>query len=475
MIRRNSAQSIRLRRRLPVALFAGGALSLWSTTLLAANTSTTALPAARWPMVLAMLVLFIAGLWLMGLRQAFFELNSGGKIRRVLGVILVSFASFGALFALTEAPPGGGSVSWVTSIEEGRAIAQATDRPLIVDFTADWCAACKELEAEVFQQPDVQERLETEFVPVRLDYDSGDPETIAAIQHFQVTGLPRIGFETSSGVFLSGPSFDGKVGVAEFENRLDRALAGDEAEQAGWLESALGANGLWAVFLLVFGAGILSSLSPCIYPLIPITIGLFGARQATTRRQAFLLSLSYVGGIVVTYSILGMSAALLGTVFGGFLQNIWLQMAIALLFIVLGMGSLGVYDFRLPAGLQAKLNELGGIGFVGAFVMGLGAGIIAAPCVGPVVAGVLLYVAQQGSLFLGWSLLTIFAAGMGLLFIVLGTFSSLIHRLPRAGGWMEGVKAVMGAVFIGIGVYYLRLVVGVLGQFTEAIWLFLGG
>ena len=469
MIRRLLQQYILRRPGLPAAIAVAIALLAVATTGWAGQDVGQA---ARWPMVLASCGLAMVGLAVMEVRSAWFEMDLRKKVGRVVGVAMLALGFFGAMYALTEVPPGDESLQWVESYEEGRQIAEATNRPLMVDFTADWCVACQELEAEVFLDPHIRQRLETEFVAVKLDYDNADGDTQTAIHRFEVSGLPRVAFETPDGAFLRGASFEGKVGVDDFEERLDSVLAGDGYGDAeGWLEATLGERGIWALFLLVFGAGILSSLSPCIYPLIPITIGVFGARQAATRREGFFLSLSYVAGIVVTYSLLGLVAALLGTVFGGFLQNVWLLGFIALTFIILGLGCLGVYDFRLPGPLQKRFSEIGGVGHLGAFAMGLAAGVIAAPCIGPVVAGILVYVAQQGDILLGWSLLTVFAVGMGLLFLVLGTFSSLIHRLPRAGGWMEGIKAVFGAVFLGLGLYYLRLVTPRIGEWTDTIWL----
>lgn len=430
-------------------------------------------PVARWPFLLASLGLMTAGLAAMDLRRAFFELSPFRRIWRIVGIACVSLGVFGSLFSLTAIPPGGSSIEWVESLQEGQERARELNRPLMVDFTADWCIACQELEAEVFLAPEVRHRLETEFVAVKIDYDKGDEDTIRAIERYQVTGLPRVAFETPEGEFLRGPSFDGKVSIGDFQERLDHVLAGANAEVGSWMERTLGERGLLVLFLLVFGAGILASLSPCIYPLIPITIGVFGARQAATKREGFLLSLAYVGGIVATYSVLGISAALLGTLFGGFFQHLGFQIFLALTFILLGLGCLGVFEIKLPAALQKRISEAGGVGKKGAFVMGLAAGILAVPCIGPVVAGILVYVAEQGDVMLGWSLLTVFAMGMGLLFLVLGTFSSLIHRLPRAGGWMEGIKALFGALFIGVGIFYLRLVLPQINEVSAAIWLWL--
>ncbi len=430
---------------------------------------------ARWPLVSAAVIGGLVGLWMMGLRRAWFEMTLVQRVLRVVGASVVAAGSFGVLYGLTEAPPGGIAVEWVESYGDGQELATQTERPLMVYFTADWCVACAELDAEVFQDPSIRPRLEQEFVPVKIDYDRGDEDTLDAIGRFQVSGLPRVGFEGRDGEVMWGPSFEGKVGIDDFDGRLDRVLAGDGEDTGQWLETTLGEGGLWALFLLVFGAGVLASLSPCIYPLIPITIGVFGARAATTRREGFVLSLAYVGGIAATYSGLGVLAALMGGVFGGFFQHLWVQAGIAGIFALVGIALLGVFDIRLPQGLHHRLAQAGGAGHSGAFVMGMAAGVIAVPCIGPVVAGILVYVAEQGDLLLGWSLLAVFALGMGLLFMALGTFSSLLQRLPQAGGWMEGAKAVMGAVFLGLALYYLRLVIPGVGQVVDDLWMTLAG
>ena len=476
MVRRDKQQYIRRLRPLPAALavLLAALILLGLASVAWAGGDELSAPVARWPMVVGSLGLLLAGFSAMGFRRAWTEMNKIQRGGRIVGVALMALGIFGGLYGLTEVPPGGTAVEWVETYEEGRQIAEASDRPLVVDFTADWCAACQELDAEVFQHPEIRQRLETEFVPVKIDYDNQDADTAHAIERFRVSGLPRVAFETVEGDFLSGISFEGKIDVDDFDRRLDQALAGEDEEGMGWLEGLMHERGLLVLFLLVFGAGLLASLSPCVYPLIPITIGVLGAREATTRRQGFTLSLSYVGGIVVTYSALGIFAAIVGSVFGGFFQNIWVQVSIAAVFFLLALGCLGVYDFRMPGWLQKRAGMAGGKGHVGAFIMGLAAGVIAAPCIGPVVAGILVYVADQGDLLLGWSLLTAFAMGLGVLFLVLGTFSSLIHRLPRAGGWMEGVKALFGAIFLGLALYYLRLAVPLLGDLADSLWLLTG-
>src|SRR5262249_46881787 len=158
-------------------------------------------------------------------------------------------------------------------------------------------------------------------------------------------------------------------------------------------------------------------LTPCVYPLIPITVSLFGARgEDVTRPRAMLLASSYVSGIAVMYSTLGVFSALAGRAFGTFLANAWIMVPIALLFLFMAVSMFGAFELNLPAPLQSRLSKVGGKGLGGAFAMGLVGGIIAAPCTGPVLATVLGYVATTRSVAIGGSLLFTYALGMGVLF-----------------------------------------------------------
>lgn len=230
--------------------------------------------------------------------------------------------------------------------------------------------------------------------------------------------------------------------------------AADRSE-VGRFASALQKGILWA-FLFVFGGGILTSFTPCVYPLIPITISLFGAREASSRMKAFLLSVTYVLGIATMYSALGILAAATGAVFGQVMTNPWVVSAVALVFVLFGASMLGAFEIQLPAGFQQRISRTGGKGFLGAFTMGLFGGIVAAPCTGPALGAVLAYVATTQNLWLGFWLLFTFAWGLGLLFIALGTFSGLTSRLPKSGAWMNGVKSFFAVVLFAFALYFLK-------------------
>jgi|SRR5216684_4214444 thiol:disulfide interchange protein DsbD len=225
---------------------------------------------------------------------------------------------------------------------------------------------------------------------------------------------------------------------------------GVETDLSGRLGLAGGVTA--GTFAVLFVAGVLTSLTPCVYPLIPITVSVFGARQAEHRGRSALLSGTYVGGIALTYSALGLFAALSGKAFGSALSSPPVIALLALFLLALAASMFGAFDIALPFSVQQKLDSMKGAGFGRAFGMGLVAGIIAAPCTGPVLAGVLAFVATKRSAVLGFWMLFTYAVGMGLLFFVLGATSL---RLPRSGAWMETVKSVLGVALVAAAVALL--------------------
>jgi thiol:disulfide interchange protein DsbD len=239
--------------------------------------------------------------------------------------------------------------------------------------------------------------------------------------------------------------------------------AGGETQDRlkGIIESA----GPMLAFGVAFLGGVLTSLTPCVYPLIPITVSIFGARKAS-RAEAVTLSALYVLGIGAMYTALGVGAALTGKAFGGVMANPWVVGFVALVFAVMAASMFGAFELALPASLQARLNTVGGTGRAGAFAMGLVAGVIAAPCTGPVLTSILLLIAKQGSVALGAGLMLAYALGMGLLFFLIGAFSI---SLPKSGAWMETVKSVFGvALLAAAGIYLRDLVPGLKSWFSAA-------
>ncbi len=217
-------------------------------------------------------------------------------------------------------------------------------------------------------------------------------------------------------------------------------------------------KGSWLAFLLVFVGGILTSFTPCVYPVIPITIGYIGGASKGKPLRGLALSAIFALGIAIVYSSLGLFAAATGSLFGSISGSPILNIIVAVVFGLMGFSMLGAFDIALPSALQSGLQ--GGKtrrGFFGPLLLGMASGLVMAPCVGPVVVALLAWVAKTGDLFYGWALLFTFSFGLGLLFLVIGTFAGAIQALPRAGAWMELVKKSFGWILLGGALYMLRL------------------
>lgn len=215
--------------------------------------------------------------------------------------------------------------------------------------------------------------------------------------------------------------------------------------------SALARGPVYAALAALAG-GFLVSLTPCVYPMIAVTVSVFGARQTKSRGEGALLSLMFVLGITAMFVPLGVAAGLSGTMFGSVLQNQWVVVGIALLFLAMAAAMFGVFEFGLPSGLTNRLAQMGGFGYKGAFTLGLVCGLIAAPCTGPVLTGILTWIAQTKSAPLGAAAMTAFSFGLGAPFFVVGTFAV---QLPKSGRWMIYVKSLLGIVLIVVALYFL--------------------
>lgn len=220
------------------------------------------------------------------------------------------------------------------------------------------------------------------------------------------------------------------------------------------ISSSLESHGLLIGLLLVFIGGLALNLTPCVYPLIPITIGYFGGQSEGSTKKLFMMGLLFVVGLALTYSVIGVITALSGAIFGALLQNTYVILFIVLIFILLSLSMFGVYEFKLPDALVAKAGGAKG-GYYGAFFMGLTMGIVAAPCIGPFVLGLVTYVAAKGDPFFGFLMFFVLAVGLGMPYLFLAIFSGKIKKLPRAGEWMDGVKHVFGFLLIGMALYFL--------------------
>lgn len=214
------------------------------------------------------------------------------------------------------------------------------------------------------------------------------------------------------------------------------------------------------VFVFLFIAGFLTSLTPCIFPMIPITLSVLGRQaHARTKFQNALVSVVYVLGIALTYSLLGVFAASTGALFGSMMSSPWVLGFVCVVFLAMALSMFGLYDLQPPQWLQNRLGRAHADGYGGAFLMGVIAGLVASPCVGPVLVGVLTWIAQTKNLALGFGALFVFALGLGQLFLILGIFSGATKLLPKSGAWMDGVKHFFGLLMLGGFYYYLDLLV----------------
>lgn len=204
---------------------------------------------------------------------------------------------------------------------------------------------------------------------------------------------------------------------------------------------------------VVFLGGLLTAMTPCVYPLIPITVSVFGARKAEGRGQALVLTSSYIIGMGVVFSALGVLAAKTGAAFGSLLGSPVVVAGLAVFLLLLATSMFGAFELALPSGLQQRLNSVGGTGVAGAFLMGSVSGFLAAPCTGPVLTGLLTFVAQSQNTVLGAGLLFIYALGIGVPFFLIGVFAL---KLPRSGVWMEWVKSVLGIMLVTLAFSYLK-------------------
>jgi thiol:disulfide interchange protein DsbD len=245
------------------------------------------------------------------------------------------------------------------------------------------------------------------------------------------------------------------------------ALAAAPAEPAGEsdtsrIERVLKGGSFWAVVATFFGFGLLLALTPCVFPMIPILSGIIaGQKKELTKTSGFLLSLSYVLGMAITYALAGVAAALSGTLLSNALQNPWALGIGAGVFVALALSMFGFFEIQLPSALQSKFsdasNRMKGGNFAGVFVMGALSAVIVGPCVAPPLAAALAFIAQTGNTTLGGVALLVLALGMGVPLLLVGVSAGAL--LPRAGGWMNAVKYFFGVLMLAIAIYLISPII----------------
>ncbi len=220
------------------------------------------------------------------------------------------------------------------------------------------------------------------------------------------------------------------------------------------LENYLSSGNILA-YVIVFAGGILVSFTPCVYPVIPITVGYIGGQAAGKKGRGFVLSLFYVLGLALVYAALGAVAALTGKFFGQASTSPIAFFIVGNICILLALSMFDVFYIPIPAFLRKLRPESKSKGIIGSIFVGMVSGLVVGPCTAPVLGALFTYVAQRQNVFFGISLLFFFALGMGVLLIVLGTFSAVMTSLPKAGKWMEVIKKVFGFILLAIGEYFI--------------------
>ncbi|MEO6975398.1 MAG: protein-disulfide reductase DsbD [Gallionella sp.] len=215
----------------------------------------------------------------------------------------------------------------------------------------------------------------------------------------------------------------------------------------------------WLIISFFFGAGLLLSLTPCVFPMIPILSGIIvGRGHKITHLHAFILSLAYVLGMAITYAAAGVAAGYSGNLISNALQTPWVLGSFAAVFVLLSLSMFGFYEFQLPTALQSKLsntsNRLHGGHLGGVFVMGALSAIIMGPCVAAPLAGALLYIGQTHNAVLGGTALFVMALGMGAPLLLIGSSAGIL--LPKAGAWMEAVKQFFGVMLLALAIWIIQ-------------------
>ncbi|MDR3394393.1 MAG: protein-disulfide reductase DsbD [Parasulfuritortus sp.] len=231
-----------------------------------------------------------------------------------------------------------------------------------------------------------------------------------------------------------------------------------DTSDSGKITRLLKGGNFWLIIAGFFGAGLLLSLTPCVFPMIPILSGIIvGQGHRVTKGRGFMLSLAYVLGMAITYALAGVAAGMSGTLISNALQNPWALGTGAAIFVALAFSMFGFYELQLPSFLQSRFTEASnkqqGGKLTGVFIMGALSALIVGPCVAAPLAGALLYIGQSGDVVLGGIALFSLALGMGVPLLLVGLSAGAL--LPRAGGWMEAVKKFFGVLLLGVAVWLI--------------------
>jgi thiol:disulfide interchange protein DsbD len=257
------------------------------------------------------------------------------------------------------------------------------------------------------------------------------------------------------------------------DNADAAAAAGgvDVVSEQDRIANTLKQGDTWVTLLVFFGAGLLLALTPCVFPMIPILMGIIvGQGQNQTMRSTFMLSLVYVLAMALTYTVVGILVGLSGENIQAWFQNPWIISAFVAIFIALSFSMFGFYELQMPASIQSKITQISnsqqGGTLTGVAIMGFLSALIVGPCVTAPLVGALIYIAETGDAALGGFALFSLSMGMGTPLLAIGASAGKV--LPKAGPWMDAVKAVFGVMLLGLGVWMLERVAP--AAFTMALW-----
>lgn len=216
-------------------------------------------------------------------------------------------------------------------------------------------------------------------------------------------------------------------------------------------------QGFLLTFAAIFVIGLALNLTPCVYPMLSITVSLFGGQSGTNTLRVFFKAVVYVLGMATMYSVLGVTAAVGGGLFGGWLQSPWVLGGIAVLLLGLALSSFGLYQLQMPYWLTRRFGGTTGTGIISLYLSGLVVGVFAAPCIGPPIIALLAFVGAKGDPLFGFWTFFILSLGLGFPYLILGTFSGVLKKIPRSGVWLVWVERIFGVVLMGASLFYLCL------------------
>jgi thiol:disulfide interchange protein len=380
------------------------------------------------------------------------------KALRFLGIILVGVAvAFLTGVLSIEGKSNVGTVQWREDVKEALEQAKGEARPALLDATADWCAACKKLERDTFSDQRVVSALhEKGFVTIRIDLtDFEEGRKVLKSLGLETQSLPFVVFFMPDGRVNDGLTLYDFEPPDLFLHRVERSSVYHEHAPTP-VEMWLGEGGIFLAILLCFLAGVAVSLTPCVYPTIPLVISAAGARPSVPFKSRMLHASIFVGGLVIVYSGLGVISALVGKGFGSQMGSWPVAVVLCLVFFALAASYAGFFTFPVSGSLAMLHNRVQG-GVAKALVLGMTAGIVAAPCAGPVVVGILSIVAVQRQVIMGFVLMFFFALGLSLIYVAVAAVTAFIKKRPQGGTWSERIDLVFAVLFVLVALYYGKL------------------